>query len=416
MAFSLDTNTQAVLIQYMDDTYSKTLVQARPFFDRITKKDESGKSVVVPLNLNYGGGTGSDFETSLANAQSGGALHSQFVVLPFAVFGNTVLDNLQARFTNGPESAVAALTDATQGCMEVAAKNLETAFFGSGFGNIGTIVANSNPSGTTYLLTLTSLGEAIKWDVNMVGVSGATTASALDSGSFTVIGLNQLGSQILVDAGSSGWTPTNTHLIGLEGQFVGSSTLNGPAGVFAFVPPIESALRTNGALADTFMGCNRAIGGIATGGWALDGRGKPVSEGVNTLCSMMANIETAKPDSGYTNPITVGKIASELKTQARYDMKSLTEADVFFTGITMLTGAGAIDIMAEAACPEKYVVVTKASTWVFGSPGNKPFAPSSIEGKLATPSYDHNKTRFSITAAGFFYTTMPQATGVLTIA
>lgn len=412
-AFVLDSNTQAVLIQYMDDTYPKTMAQARPFFDRITKKDESGKSVVVPLNLNYGGGTGSDFEVSLANAQLGGALHAQYVVLPAVVYGQTVLDNAQARFTQGAESAIDALTDATKGCMEVAAQNLESCFFGTGYGNMATIVANSNPSGSNYLLTLSSLSEAIKFNPGNVIVSAVSTATALDAGTAKVIGMNQLGSQILVLA-SGGWTPANTHVIGLQGQLLGSSTLSGPAGIFAFCPPIES--RTAGALNDNFLGCDRSIGGVSTGGWALDGKGKPITEGINTLASMMANFATAKPDSGYANPIVVGKVASELKTQARYDMKSVSEADVFYTGITVHTGAGDIDLMSEAACPEKYVVITKASTWVFGSPGNRPMGPSSLEGKLATPAYDHNLTRFTIMAAGFFYTTAPQGTGVLSIA
>jgi hypothetical protein len=412
----IDTNTQAVLVEYMDDTYPKTMIQNRPFFDRITKIDSSGLDTKIPLNLGYGGGTAGGqaggFEIALANAQLGGAYHLAYQIQPTVVFGITVLDNVQAGFTNGPESAIKALTDATQGCMEVAAQNLEQCIFGAGYGQLATIVTATNTSGALWTLTLGGLDEAIKFNPNNVIVSSVSIATALDAGTALVLGVNQLGSQIMVTV-SGGMVPTAAHIIGLQGMLLGSSILSGPPGIFAFCPPI--AARTNGALSDVFQGLDRSVGGTATGGWALNGIGKPISEGINTLASMMANFATAKPTSGYTNPLTVAKIASELKTFVRYDIRSVSDADVFFNGITVHTGAGSIDIMAEAVCPQKYVVLTKESSWTFASPGNKPFRPSDLEGRLATPSYDHNKTRFSITVQGYFYTNQPQATGVLTV-
>lgn len=422
--FAIDSNTQAVLVEYMDDTYPKTIIQSRPFFDRINKIDSSGLDTKIPLNVGYGGGTAggqaNGFETALANAQLGGAVHQAYQVVPTVVFGITVLDNVQAGFTNGPESAMRALTDATQGCMEVAAQNLEYSIFGNGYGQLATIVTATNTSGSNWTLTLTDISEAIRFNPCPPGqttggnviVTAASTSAALDAGTAVVVGLNQLGAQIMVVV--SGMTPTATHIVGLQGMLQGSSILSGPPGIFAFIPPIAS--RTNGALSDVFLNVDRSVGGVGTGGWALNGIGKPITEGINTLCSLMANFATAKPTSGYANPVTIGKIASELKTQVRYDMKSVMEADVFFSGVTVMTGAGAIDMLAEAACPLKYVVVTKESAWTFASPGNRPFRPSDLEGKLATPSYDHNKTRFSITVQGYFYTNQPQATGVLTVA
>ena len=423
--FAIDANTQSVLIEYMDDAYPKTILQSRPFFDRITKIDSSGLDTKIPLNVGYGGGAAGGqsggFEIALANAMLGGAVHQAYQIQPTVTFGITVLDNVQARFTNGTESAVKALTDATQGCMEVAAQNLEYSIFGNGYGQLATIVTAVNTSGALWTLTLTDISEALRFNPCPPGqtvggsviVTAATTAAALDAGTAVVVGLNQLGAQIMVSV--SGMTPTAGHIVGLQGMLLGSSTLSGPAGIFAFCPPIASRSAA-GALSDTFLGVDRSVGGTGTGGWALDGRGKPITEGINTLCSLMANFATAKPTSGYANPITIGKVASELKTQVRYDMKSVMDADVFFSGVTVMTGAGAIELLAEAACPLKYVVVTKESAWTFASPGNRPFSPSDAEGKLATPSYDHNKTRFAITVQGYFYTNQPQATGVLTVA
>lgn len=408
----LDSNTQAVLVQYLDDSYPKTLIQKRPFFDRIKKIDSTGLSTKIPLNVGYGGGVSSTFTNALANAQLGGAVHQFFDVPPFQAFGISLLDNVQALYTQGQNSAESALIDATQGASENCSQNMEALFFGSGYGDQATITANSNPSGSTYILTLTNQAEAQRFQPNMVLVSAATTAAALDTGTAKVIGLNQLGSQITV-LGSGGWTPSNTHVIGLQGQLLGSSTLSGPPGIFAFCPPWASRPATG--LADTFLSCDRSVGGTGTGGWAFDGTGLPIVEGINTLASMMATIATATPDSAYSHPINVGKVASELKTQVRYDIQSVTDATVFFSGVTVMTGAGALDLMAEAACPQKYVVITKASSFTFGSPGNKPIRPSNIDGTMTTQDYNSNTTRFAVTATGMFYTNQPQATGVLTV-
>jgi hypothetical protein len=408
----LDSNTQAVLVQYLDDSYPKTLIQKRPFFDRIKKIDSTGLSTKIPLNVGYGGGVSNSMATAIANAQVGGALHQFFDVPPMETFGVTILDNVQALYTQGANSAESALIDATQGATENGAQNLEALIFGSGYGDQATITANSNPSGSIYILTLSNQAEAQRFQPNMVIVSAATTAAALDSGTAKVNGLNQLGSQITVTA-SGGWTPTNTHIIGLQGQLLGSSTLSGPPGIFAFCPPWASRPATG--LADTFLSCDRSVGGTGTAGWAYDGTGLPILEGINILASMMATVATATPDSAYSHPINVGKVASELKTQVRIDMPSVTDPTVFFSGVTVMTGAGALDLLAEASCPQKYVVVTKASSWTFGSPGNKPIRPSNLDGTMTTQDYGTNNTRFAVTVTGMFYTAQPQATGVLTV-
>ncbi len=408
----LSTNTNEILVQYLEDTYPITLIQSRPFFDRITKKDMAGESAKVPYNVGYGGGVSGDFETALANAQEGGAKHVAYTVEPAKQFGITYVQNESVPFTQGPESAIDQLTDATKGAMELAAQNFESLMFGSGYGDLATISANSG--GGPYVLTLSGgLTDVIKFNNGMVLVSKATPATgSLDSGTATVTDLNQLGGTITVDPGSSGWSPTNGHVVGLEGTMLASTSLVTFPGIFGWCPPIGS--RTAGALSDTFLGVTRALNGVGTAGWALNGAGKPVSSGINALAGMMANLKNSKPDLAICNPVTLSKLCDDLDTKARYDMKS-SVADVYFEGIEIMTPAGKVEVLAESACPADKVVLTKASSWVFGSPGNKPFKPSSLKGQIMVEDYDTNRTRFAITCAGFFYSTNIAATGVLTV-
>jgi hypothetical protein len=408
----LTANVQEVLRQYLDDTYAYTLIQSRPFFDRLTKKGNmGGTSAKVPLNLGFGGGQGGDFETALANAQASGARRDSFVVEPAKEYGVTYLENDEVPYTQTPESAVDILTDATKGAMENAAQNFEAMLFGDGYGTLATISTNSNPSGTIYRLVPT---DANKFNLGNVLVSKATPSSAsLDTGTATVIGLNPIGGAIEVDAGSSGWTPTNAHVLGIQGQMLASTSPSTFPGFLGWIPPITA--RTNGVVGDTFLTVVRTAQSpvVAVSGWAYDGRGKSLFQSVNNLAGQMASLKNSKPETLIVNPVTLSRLAQENNIQIRYDMPS-GDANVYYEGFDIMTPAGKISCLAEAACPANQMLMAQAKTWVFGYP-DKPFAPTSLTGNIAVESYDHNRTRFAISCSGFLYCTNPAANGVITI-
>lgn len=414
----INPNTENILVQYLDDTYAITLIQERPFFDRITKKSNmGGESAKVPLNIGYGGGQGGDFETALANAQSGGAKRVAFTVSPAKGFGITTLENSEVPFTQTPESAIDITTDATKGAMELAAQNFEAIVFGDGFGTLATILTATNTSGSLWTLVLTVPSDVNHFNMGNSLVSKATPASATldNSGAAGVVtGLNQIGGSIQIDVASGGLVPTAGHVLGLQGQMAASTSVVTFPGIFGFVPPITS--RTAGVIGDTFLGADRGVAssGVAVGGWAIDGRGKVIMPTVNALAGQMANLKNSKPDLLVCNPITLARMAVELDTKVRYDMPSRTSADVFFPGIEIMTPAGKVEAFAEAACPADKLVLTKASSWIYGYP-DRPFQPTSLRGNIMTESYEHNRTRFSITCAGYFYTINPAATGVISI-
>lgn len=412
----IDANTEEALVQYLDDTYAITMIQNRPFFDRITKKSNvGGESVKVPLNIGYGGGQGGTFSDALANAQPSGAVRIAFTVDPAKEYGITTVNNDEVPFTRTPESAIDITTDATRGAMENAASNFEAMVFGSGYGDLATILAATNTTGNIWKLTFTNPSDALRFNINNVLNSKATPATgSLDTGSATVLGTNPIEGSITVDVGSSGMTPTAGHVLGIEGQIAASTSIVTFPGIFGFVPPITA--RTNGVVGDSFLGVTRnaSTSVVATSGWALDGRKKALVPSVNALCAQMANLKNSKPDLGVCNPVTLGKMAAELDTKIRYDMPSKDIAEAMFDGIEIMTPAGKIEMFAESACPANQIVITKASSWIFAYP-DRPFAPSRLDGKIMTQDYDTNVTRFAITCAGFFYTTNPAATGVITV-
>lgn len=412
----LSTNTDALLRNYMEDTYAITLVQDRPFFDRITKKSGvGGDGVKIPINIGYGGGQGGDFVTALANAQAGGAVRTSFLCEPAKAFGVNTVQNSEVPFTETADSAIDMLTDNTRGAMELAAQNYTAIMFSDGFGTLATIATATNTSGSLWTLTFSDPSASMKFNLNNILVSKALPASAaLDTGTGKVTGLNQIASQIQVDVGATGMVPTVGHVLGLQGQMLGQTTVSTFPGIFGWVPPITA--RTAGVIGDTFLGVPRLINssGVAVGGWAIDGRNLPIAPTVNKQAGLMANLKNSKPDTLLMNPTTGAKLGIELDTKVRYDLPSETFANVFFSGFEMMTPAGRVEVLLEPACPSDKWILTKSKSWIYGYP-DRPFRPTSLKGNMMVESYTDNVTRFAVTCAGYFYTTNCAATAVGTV-
>lgn len=412
----LTTNTDALLVNYLEDTYAITLVQERPFFDRITKKSGvGGDGIKIPINVGYGGGQGGDFPTALANATQGGAVRASFLCEPAKAFGVNTVDNSEVPFTQTDQSAVDMLTDNTRGAMELAAQNYTAVMFGDGFGTMATIATAVNTAGNLWTLTFADPSACMKFNLNNVVVQKVLpNSAALDTGSGKVTGLNQNGSQIQIDTLGSGFTPTAGRVIGLQGQMLASTSISTFPGIFGWAPPIT--LRTAGVVTDTFLGVPRGINsaGAAVMGWALDARGKPIAPAVMQQAALMANLKNSKPETLVCNPTTAGKLAIELDTKVRYDLKSETFADVFFSGFDIMTPAGKVEVLCEPACPSDKIVLTRAKSWIYAYP-DRPFQPTSLKGNIMVEDYATNKTRFAVTCAGYFYSTNVAATAVISV-
>lgn len=416
MGMAFTPNDNAILIQYLDDTYPLTMIQDRPLFDRITKRSNvGGTTVSLPLNLGFGGGQGGSFTAALANAQLGGGVNTDFVIPPAFGYGIAVLENEKVPYTQTPQSAIDTQTLATKAAMELAAQDFTAKIYGSGYGDLATISAVNNVGGSIWDITLTVPTDANKFNINGV-LNGKTTpaAAALDTGSCTVLGTNPLAGVIRGDVGATGFTPTVGRVLGVAGNLAASTSVSTFPGIFGWCPPITS--RTAGVVGDTFLGISRtaATSVIATSGWAFDGRQRAIAPTLNSACGQMANLKNSKPKLALMNPVTLARLAIELDTKVRYDMKSNLSADVFFMGMDLATPAGHVEAFGEAACPANQIVLTDPEQWIFAYP-DRPFQPSRLDGQIMTADYNTNRTRAAVTCSGFLYPTNPAAVGVITI-
>jgi len=418
MAF-FDDSINAILVENLDKSFIQTLVQERPFLDRMTKKGgEGGSAKKVPFNAGAGGGQGADLETALANAEEGLGTNYAWIVSPQKGYGVKVLNNWEVPYTESPESAADAMTQATFQSAELAAQDFARNIYGDGHGTRGTIVSHTNPTGNIFVLTLESASEVAGFNMDNVIVSKATPTASIDSGTAKVIGSSVQGLTIRVDAGSSGWTPTSTHVIGLESEMITGSTISTFPGVFGFVPPVD-ARDSNFVVGDTFLGVVRdaATPVEAVSGFAFDGRGKALISSVRTLAGYMGQFKHSAPDTLYLNPIMGAKLAEAIQSAVRYDImaKSDGAAEIFYAGFDFVLPTGKCTALMDPNCPVTEMVLTKADSWNFEYPGKSPFKPSSPTGRLYVEDYNSDRIRLSTICTGFFYTTNPAATGVITV-
>jgi hypothetical protein len=405
----LPTNYQTLLIESLADLAPMVLAKEHPAIDRCTKRSMGGSAAHVPIISGFGGGAGGGFVQSLANAQNGVVTDAAFDVTPAALFGHTIVNWTQQRYTVGKSSAMDVATIATEGAMTNAVDNFaNAAMFSDGSGTLATIQTATNVAGAVGDLTLTVVTDVSKFQQNQVLVSAANTGAGLDAGTALVNGMAQIGGTIRVTV--TGMTPTAGHIIGLQSQLV--SGTNFP-GIFGFIPPVSA--RTNGIPnVSPYLGCVRdaTSAGVAVYGWAFDISGTPIFYGLNSVAGQMSNYKHAKPDTLYVNGADMPKLAQDLDAKVLYDMPSRGGiAEILYSGFRINLTTGPCEVLQEAACPAGTGVLCRASQWILGSP-ETPFGPAS-KGQIMVQDYASNNARFSVECSGFFFTENPPATSVL---
>lgn len=407
MAF-FNSNVDALLRQDLDSTYTDMAFgdNLSAIIGMFKKKDQNGDGIKVPLKASFGAGQGATAATAYANASL--ANRYAFSVTPFKLYGESIIDLSQSIFTNGSDNSVVdLLMDESKTAMDNAKSQVDQALAGDGSGTLGTISSNSG----TYTLVLTSASDINNFSVGQVLVSKATAfAASLDTGSFTVTNVIASTSSITVTA-NGGWTPTNTHVIGVQGTMAASTAFVTWPGIPGWIPPIAS--RPTSATA--FYGVDRSVEEQKLSGSALDGTGMEVMEGINKLAHIVANVPGARPDMILLSYATLGKMQADLQTAARYvDVKG-KDIEVFYKALEINGPAGPMYCLPSSHWKDNLVGVLSSDSWTLGSPGNKPFQPATSTGSpiVEIPGLDQAVAQYR--AAGFVYCDAPGHNGMLTI-
>ena len=408
MADVLDSDFEAVAIQALDDLWLPVFVRNHPFLDRMTMKKAGGTGYRIPVETGPGGGASGDFADSLANSAENGFTGAGFTVNPAIVYGNTRIQWQRQPYSDTPQSPVDIALNSTKNAMEIATENLANMLLGQSTGTAGAyaqISSATNTSGSIWDIVLTLQTDAPKFNIGQVAVTKATNTTALDAGSGKVLGVNAIAGIITVDAGATGFTPTATHYIGLQGQLLSLTDTSGQyASVLQWVPTVDN--RTSGVPSvSPFLGVTRTAQSnvAAVSGWAFDGTGVPIFQAVYGTAAYMANAsKLARPDCLYVNPLVLPKMAQECDAKVRYDMSSTKGVEVEFAGFEVVLPTGKCDVMAEPSVPVNQMLLSKSGSWEFAPPGGGNIFRPATNGKLIVDSYTGNESRCTVMATGFF--------------
>lgn len=376
------------------------------------KEDFTGDAKKVPLKHALGAGQSATAATAYTNATLAG--RQAFIVTPFTCRGDSVIPLDQAAFTTGDDNSVAdLLLDESKTAMDSCKMQFDQALAGDGSGVLFTITANSG--GGPYTLTLSTTTQCNRITVGATYVTKATNfAGSLDTGSITVTNVQAQNKTIVVTA-NGGWTPTNTHVGGLQGTVQASTANTVWPGIPGWIPPAASRPVSNTA----FFGVDRTINETKLAGLYLSQAGLQPLEAINQMAYAIADIPGSAPDLCVMSFKTLGKIVATLQTQRRYTEGSTQGPgiSVFYKTVTIAgpMGAGSLDLIGSSNWDEDKIAVLTKSSWVMASPRNKPFVPDTVSG---TPIIDVPGTGTALAtyrAQAVVYCKAPGFNGMITI-
>lgn len=382
------------------------------------KKEAEGDAMTVPLAYDVSAGMGATAATAYANATT--AQRIKFIVTPFKTYQQNLIDMSQSIWTKGSENSVADLAeDEAQKAMDGCKRQFDQALAATGYGEIATISANSG--GGPYTLTLSQRSDILPLVTGATYVTKATPAAAsLDTGSITITGINPSALTIVVTA-NGGWTPTNGHVIGIQGTMSASTAFASWPGIPGWIPPASARPISQ---SDSFFGVNRSANELKLAGAYLDGSGANTTvgtlgilEGINILAHAIADVPGANPDTVVMSFSNRGKIVAQLQTQGRYresDTKG-QDIDVFYRTVTIVGPTGDMEIVGSSNWASNLVAVLDKSTWWLASPDNEPFKPMGLDGIPFQNVPGTDQAVCGYRASAFVYCDAPGHNGMLTV-
>jgi len=365
MAFS--SSVDAALRQFNSDIYEDAAFRKHVLMGIMPKKAVYGNAFKQPLATSYTAGIGGTFSNAQSNQTDVGRV--AYLVSPFFTYAVEDVANTDIAVSENKAGAVVdLLTDAIEKSMRACGDQLEMSLFGDGSGTIGTISSNTNPSGTTYVLTLTTPSDALRFGLNQVLVSKATAfAGSLDTGTALVTATDLINGTVTVTAQSS-WTPTNGHVLGVQGTMLASTSIVTFPGLTSWIT------NDSGALSASFFGVTRSTAGNQqeVAGWVLDGTSLNIQQAINQLAQQIGVFSGAEPDKVIMSYANYAKLLTILDNKARNIQTKGAGITVYYDSVEIFGPAGKLEVIPSSFCPSDKVFILDSKTWQLGSPNNKP--------------------------------------------
>ncbi len=344
------------------------------------------------------------FATAQANATD--VARIAFLVTPQKKYGVQQVDNFEADLSSNKKGSVVSFySDAIEKSMRAAGDDVEWSLASDGFGTMATISSNSGAG--PFVLTLTNAGDVWRFQNNMVLVSKATpAAAALDAGTAKVSVTDPSAGTITVVA-SGGWTPTNTHVLGLQGDMAASTAMQTWAGLQGWLPDDLS----RGSLSTTFYNVDRSVSPTLLAGHFLNATTMNVKQATYNMAVQIGPVSGSKPDVALMSYSNYGKLEILEDTRVQHVQARGDGITLFYDGIKISGPKGPITCMPATFIDASHIYVLDSSVVKLGAPGGQFIKPATRSGEpVELSGSDANEVRMR--AGGYFWLTAPGYCGV----
>lgn len=322
------------------------------------REDFTGLNYTFAIWYAPGGGRSAAF----ASAQGNQAAESNqaFVLTRTTNYGVHSIGAEALRASVGKEAAfVAGRGQMMDSVVYKLARDLNNDLYRDGTGVRGRVGAL--PGGN--VVTLTNRNDVVHFEKGMVLVAvdgaGAATAATRAAGtnSMTITAVNRNTGQLtfggglitgLSAAGSGDW------LIAI-GDAANAGAKVKLSGMDSWLDPSAAAL----------FGVTRTDDTQRLAGIHYDGSLQTVEEALIDAGSLAVEAD-ASPEFVIMNPLRRADLAKSLQQKAVYDVKS-SDGRVFYSSITVETGAGPVKVLSDPCCPANVAYMLQPDTWEFVS-------------------------------------------------
>lgn len=347
------TNYSAILKEYYNpDRVAKMILSSSPFLAMVPKKRIFGSSWPLPVIYAGTSGRSANFTTALAN--KGQTSSTRFQITTNEDYA---LASISRKLLLASESDLGAFLPAAQTNIDAAftqlRRSLAICAFRDGSGARGQV--SSYTPGPPDEITLTSVADAVNFQVSDVIVFRATKSGGAVSSTATITAINR-STGVLTIAGTA---PAANDYIFCEGD--ADSVLSGLEGWLPSTTPTSTS----------FFGVDRTVDTDMLGGVRYNGTGLMRFEALINGQSQIGAIGDGRPSHAFLNPEDFRQLILELESQARryrdadvsVPVRKGTNAAVGFTGVIVQGDAGEFQVFSDRFCPAGVCYVLQLEDW-----------------------------------------------------
>lgn len=363
MALDITSFASALKHVYSDEKVENLVYKDNPFMAMVAKNEDfTGDQMAEAIIWGNPQGASADFPTAQAASLTTSSKISAFQLTRVNHYSLATISGeaLEASVDKTGAFMKAAVVE-VDGAINALKRKIATSLFRSGYGTLGTVVANAGSTVTV------SLPDANNFEIgqSVVFAGSEATGNLRVGGSLLITNINRNTGVITFSTAVSNITSlTNGDTIFAKGdrQDASSPVRLMPAGLEAWVGQSDPT-------STPFFGVDRSVDTIRLGGIHYDGSAISVEEALIEGANAAATVG-AKIDTYFISFRKYTDLVKSLMGKVQYvNLKADTNAQISFRGVVLQGANGEINVVPDINCPSNRAFGVQLDTWSLNTLG-----------------------------------------------